>query len=131
MGWQVMLGKFPSEAKNVSEVQTPLGLLGRRETVLSKIERAFPNVRDIEPERAEIDSDDFLLELWFGTNDPTDHVIVTLRGSDRAVEAVCRLAELLGTRIYDISSGKIFEASEGEGLGRGFKSFKAWAARVT
>ena len=132
MGWQVMLGRFPPEAKNISEVQTPLGLLGARQAVLSRIGQAFPSVRaETDLVRAEIDTDDFLLELWFGPKDPTEHVLITLRGGDQAVEAVCRLAEILGTRIYDISSGEIFEASEGEALGRGFKNFKAWLERVT
>lgn len=130
MSWDVLLTPAPADAESVDDIPEgpgpePIAPLSR---LLAALREAFPAADLSDPAWGYLQDEEqgWGMELNIGTADPVRSVMLHVRGGD-AVSAVLRMAEALGCRAVDCSTGDFLRGEDDDG---GWKSFQDYRDRV-
>ncbi|MFV0135121.1 hypothetical protein ACLGIH_18190 [Streptomyces sp. HMX87] len=129
MSWDVLLLRLPGDAASMEEL--PDGWapppLGRRQEVLAAVREAAPEADLSDPSWGELLGAGWSMELGMGSEDPVDTVMLHIRGrGDGVLPHVLRLADALGCKALDLSTGSFLAAGDTAG----WHAFQAYRDRV-
>ncbi|WP_150253512.1 hypothetical protein [Nocardiopsis deserti] len=128
MSWDVLLTPAPADAESVDDI--PEGPETRSIAPLSRLlatlRGAFPAADLSDPAWGYLQDEEqgWAMELNIGTGDPVRSVMLHVRGGD-AVPAILRMAEVLGCRAVDCSTGDFLREDGG-----GWESFQDYRDQV-
>ncbi|MEV7585888.1 hypothetical protein ACIRUY_35745 [Streptomyces erythrochromogenes] len=115
MSWDVLLLRLPDGTTSVQDMAggcTPPPL-GPQKDVLAAVSRAVPEADLSDPTWGSLLGPTWSMELNVGEEDPVDSIMLHIRGSgDDALTPVFRLADALGCKVLDCSSGDLIAPQE-------------------
>jgi hypothetical protein len=129
MSWDVMVFDAPAHFAGTGDI--PEDFRSKRfprQELIDRITATFPRADFSDPAWGRIDGDGWSIEVNIGDEDETDGFMLHVRGGDKAVDTVIRIAAAAGLRALDISTGKFLEASDD--AGGGFRKWRAFRDRV-
>lgn len=85
--------------------------LGDGEEVRSKLTAAAPTIHFHEPTWAQLQGDGWSIDLTVGSEEPVESVLLHVHGGAETLETVRRMAEALGARALDCSTGTFIDFS--------------------
>ena len=129
MSWDVLLTPAPADARSVDDIpEGPgTGSIAPLARLLETLREAFPEADLSDPAWGHLRDEEqgWSVELNIGAEDPVRTVMLHVRGGD-AVPAILRMAQVLGCRALDCSSGD-FLCEDGDG---GWESFREYRDQV-
>jgi hypothetical protein len=94
----------------------------------AKISKVFPQVDWSDPSWGIYDGDGFSFEFNVGEEDPSDDIMIHVRGRGPAVEALLNLAQATGWYLLDCSQGEWLHHCKDVNVG--WTRFQAYRDRV-
>ncbi|MFI6056430.1 hypothetical protein ACIBCO_41065 [Streptomyces violascens] len=126
MSWDVILLHLPDDVVSVRDIPdgyTPAPL-GQQQDILAAVARAAPEADLSDPAWGELSGATWSIELNIGSDDPVDSIMLHIRGSgDDVLASVTRLAEALGCKALDCSTGDLLSAQDPAGW-RAFQNYR-------
>lgn len=111
MSWDVMVfnlgGKAPQDLDQLEE--TDLLPFGPADEVRQRISALLPGVDWSDPTWGLYDGKGFSIEFSVGTDDPTTHMMLHVRGGGDAIAAITRFAKPLRWSALDCSTGEFLD----------------------
>jgi len=110
MSWDVIILRAPAGITRVSDL--PDGFdqpLGSREEVVRAICAAFPSANSSDPTWMVLDGDEYSIEFSLGQNKSIEYLMLYIRGTAQAVDAVQHLCETTGWRAFDTAAGEFID----------------------
>ncbi|MCK9868189.1 hypothetical protein MRI28_00705 [Nocardiopsis dassonvillei] len=129
MSWDVLLTSAPAEAKSVDDIPKGegTGSIAPLPRLLATLREAFPEADLSDPAWGHLRDEEqgWSMELNIGAEDPVRTVMLHVRGGD-AVPAILRMAQVLGCRALDCSTGDFLREDGGDG----WESFREYRDQV-
>ncbi len=129
MSWDVLLTPAPADAESVDDIPEGYGTgsIAPLARLLATLREAFPEADLSDPAWGHLRDEEqgWDMELNIGTGDPVTGVMLHVRGGD-PVPAILRMAEVLGCRALDCSTGD-FLREDGDD---GWESFQEYRDQV-
>ncbi|WP_435107447.1 hypothetical protein [Nocardiopsis synnemataformans] len=128
MSWDVLLTPAPVDAESVDDIPkgTETKSIAPLSRLLATLREAFPAADLSDPAWGYLgdEEQEWTMELNIGTGDPVRGVMLHVRGGD-AVPTILRMAEVLGCRAIDCSTGDFLREDDG-----GWESFQDYRDQV-
>ncbi|MFD6953764.1 hypothetical protein A6A08_16305 [Nocardiopsis sp. TSRI0078] len=129
MSWDVLLTPVPVDAESVDDIPEGLetGPIAPLARLLATLRGAFPAADLSDPAWGHLQDEEqgWAMELDIGTRDPVGGVMLHVRGGGDVVPTALRMAEVLGCRAIDCSTGDFLRED-----GAGWESFQDYRDRV-
>ena len=104
--------------------------LGSRGAVQERIREVLPDVDWSDPAWGRLDGQAWSMELNAGRESIVDSLMLHVRGGgDDAVEAVVAIADAIGARALDVSTGRLLSPGDTEGW-RAWQRYRDYAVRA-
>ncbi|MFE3187219.1 hypothetical protein ACFXKR_41275 [Streptomyces violascens] len=116
-----MLLHLPDDIASVRDIPDGYAppLLGQQQDILTAVARAAPEADLADPAWGELSGATWSIELNIGSHDPVDSILLHIRGSgDDVLTSITRLAEALGCKALDCSTGDLPHCPRPRGLAR-------------
>jgi hypothetical protein len=125
MSWDIFVLDFPRDTTTVEDV--PEGFspasLGKRSTIISRIEEVVPTANFSNLSWGLIDGDGWSIEVNIGDSEDCKGFVFHVRGGDEAVGVVAAVLQHLDLRAFDAQTGDFFVAGQ-----EAVESFRKWRA---
>ena len=125
MSWDVLLFNITSDVTSLEQLGTQdPPELGPKSGVISMLREVFPDISFSDPNWAVVSRSSFSIEFNFG-EDPLQHLMLHVRGSDDAICAIRTICEVSNWRAFDMTTGDFinFNNDPARGL-RKWRSFR-------
>jgi hypothetical protein len=112
--WDIFVQHLPAGIRSVGDIPDDYvgEALGKRDAVIERIGSRFPDCDFSDPDWGRLVRADYAIDITMtGQMDEITGMTLHVRGSDRAVEAVTQMIELLGARGLDSWTGEIYDPS--------------------
>ena len=111
MSWDVMVHRFPKSVEKIEDVPDDFRppIIGDRLEIVSRLQDLFPKIKCLDASWLVLDESDFSIEVSVGKKDECDGFFLHVRGSDRSVNAVCKIASHFEMRAFDLTSGRFLD----------------------
>ena len=112
MGRDLIVLNIPERIETVSQLgDGPLEPLGSRDRVLDMISAVFPDIDTSDPKWIIATRQEYSLSFSIGGEEPVEVLLITIHGSQAALDEVKRLCELNGWRAFDSAEGEFIDFS--------------------
>lgn len=130
MSWDVLLQRFPAAAKTAADIPDDYmpPVIGSRSQVVSSLLKIIPTADASDPSWVSIDGDGFSIEVNIGDDGHCTDIMLHVRGSDAAIQAVRQIAERLQVRALDCSTGEFLDAMSDPAAG--FRQWRAYRDQI-
>ncbi len=110
MSWDIHISDFPNVA-TIEEIPDDFqpSSLGTRQALIEKIQEIFPTADFNDPAWGIIDGQGWSIEVNIGPETECNGIMLHVRGSEGAVEAVTAILDHLQFRAIDLQTGDFFE----------------------
>ena len=128
MSWDVVIMDFGDYAcvEDIPQDYQPEPI-GPRAQVEQCISHLYPAADFSDPPHGRLSTEAGSVEFFFGEDDPVKSVVLSIRGGDDLVAVVHAVAEVLGCRAYDCSSGDFLVPGQ---PATGFAEWRAYRDQV-
>ncbi|RKS79511.1 hypothetical protein BZB76_0982 [Actinomadura pelletieri DSM 43383] len=129
MSWDVLLMRVPAEVRGMDDLPQdyapePVGSLP---DALGRLASELPEVDLSDPEWGVLEGPTWSIELNIGHDDPLEAVMLHVRGGgDDVLTVILRIAQILGCRALDTSTGDFLA----EGRTEGWHAFQQYRDQV-
>lgn len=123
MSWDVLLLDAPADVAVEDLTEDRVRPLGSRAHVHDALRAAWPALDLGDPAWGRLD--EHAIEVSIGDADPVDSIMLHVRGSDGAAQAILALCRSAGWRALDVSTGDWLDAAQepADGL-RSWRAFR-------
>ena len=121
MSWDVMIFNLQNNIKSVSELTDDSVIsLGSKNEVLSTIRHIFPQANFSDPTWVVLDGKDYSIEFSLGQDEQIEVLMLHVRGSVDALDAIERFCQINDWRAFDSATGDFinFDLKHDEGFKR-------------
>ncbi|MEU1897775.1 hypothetical protein ABZ512_05315 [Nocardiopsis dassonvillei] len=129
MSWDVLLTPAPADAESVDDIPEgpETGSIAPLARLLATLRESFPEADLSDPAWGHLRDEEqgWDMELNIGTGDPVRSVMLHVRGGD-PVPVILQMAEVLGCRAVDCSTGDFLSEDGGDG----WESFQEYRDQV-
>ena len=118
MSWDVLFLHLPDNISSLQDIPGDYILppIGRQQEVLAAVSRVAPEADLSDLTWGELLGPTWSVKLNIGSEDPVDSIMLNIRGSgDDALVPVSRLANALGCKALDCSSGELITSQDPSG----------------
>ena len=131
MSWDVLLIRLPEEWTAIEDVPDDFESppIGKSEEVRDAVASVVPEVDFSDPAWGMLDGPTFSIEVNTGREEPTNSVMLHVRGGNESLGAVHAISKALGCAAIDCSDGVIIDWTA-EDAGYGLAAWRQYRDRV-
>lgn len=127
MSWDVIVENYGGEPPDLNDEMVEPKSLGGPAAIRKKFDAQFPGIEWTSDRDGVFESDEFLIEITIGSENPIKHVMLSVRGDGDPLAVVAALAKANKWSLFDCSASEYLDLDKHSA---GFEEFQAFRDRA-
>jgi hypothetical protein len=128
VSWDVLVFHAPANVAAVDEIPSDFHppALGSGAEVRQRLYERLPKLDLSDPTWGMLSGPTWSIEINIGSEDPVTSIMLHVRGGgDEVLPVIAQIADALGARVLDVSSGELLSGTTADAVGwRGFQQYR-------